>query len=377
MGTVQLPGSLQLQGSLALEPGSFVTGDSATISLAGSAGILIGGALSVGTTASVYGDAQVGGGLAVSSDVNVGGVLRLSHGAIVSGDVAAGGKGSFGSDVSSGGDVSILGAVRTMSDVVFSGGTLSVSPTGGVVGAPMLLRSATEIEPRDATALSIVGGDAQDGSGGTVYLQGGRKGGDHFAGAVVIGDCFGVEHVRVDENGIALSAGGGGTVSLAPAVLASGLLSVTGATSLLSDAFVGHNFVVAGDASVLGATTGTDFVQAGVAGSISYQGTLAGSGWLDPNMLRVCDATQWSLGGSCSDLFSETPGQAGTHVILYFNFDTVAHALLYGADSQVWMTIQPGATFPVYVNSARRRRMADVLIKDAAHARRVAAERGE
>lgn len=364
-GNVLLPGIVTLRGSLSLDAGSVLTGDSTQVSLTGSANIDVGGTLSVGGAATVGGDSRVFQALDVGTTATIHGDASIGGDSAVAGDMDVAGTGHFELGLAVGGPTSIFGAVRTMSDVVFSAGTLSVSPVGGVVGAPMLLRSATEISPGSATALSIVGGDAQDGDGGTVFLQGGRKGGDHYAGSVVLSDSSGAQRLRVDADGVYATGGAGNVVSLTPIVVASGTLSVTGATSLMSTAYVGVDLSVAGAASVAGTTTGSSFVQAGAAGSLSYQGRLAGTGWLDPGMLHTCDAVAWSLGGSCSGLFSEAPSTPDTYVVLHFNFDTVAHAVLYGSDIQIWISIPPGGTFPVYIANSRRRRIADVAVKDA------------
>ena len=362
-GNVLLPGMVTLRGSLSLDAGSVLTGDSTQVSLTGPANIDIGGALSVGGSATVGGNSRIFQALEVGTTTTIHGDAFIGGDAAIAGKVDAAGTGHFELGLAVGGPTSIFGAVRTMSDVVLSAGTLSVSPVGGVVGAPMLIRSSTEFAPGSATALSIVGGDAQDGDGGTVFLQGGRKGGDHYAGSVILSDSFGAQRLRVDNSGVYATGGAGNVVSLSPIVVASGTLSVTGATSLMSTAYVGVDLDVAGSASVAGTTTGLSFLQAGASGSISYQGRLAGSGWLDPGMLHSCDAVSWSLGGSCYGLFSESPGTPNTHVILHFNFDTVAHAVLYGSDTQIWIDIPPGGTFPVYISS-RRRRVADIAVTD-------------
>ena len=98
----------------------------------------------------------------------------------------------------------------------------------------------------------------------------------------------------------------------------------------------------------------------GAGGALSFKGVLGGSGWYDPGMITTCKAGDWGLGGSCYNIYSEDPSlPAGTHVLFYWNFDTVPHAVLYGGTTQVWITIQPGSVFPVYVNSRRRRSLLD------------------
>ncbi len=91
---------------------------------------------------------------------------------------------------------------------------------------------------------------------------------------------------------------------------------------------------------------------------LSYSGTLGGSGRYDPSMITACRSADWGLGGLCYGLYSESPGTPGTHVLMYFNYDAVSHSVLYGATDNLWIPVAPGAMFPVYVASSRRRSLA-------------------
>lgn len=361
LGDVLFPGSVAVEGSVSLATGSALLGTSTTLSFTGTdSAAFVGGQLSVGGTAALAGGAVVTGGLTVAAggaavvgDSQVAGALTVTGGATVGGGAAVAGTAAVGALV-------VTGAATLNGGAAFFGAASFGSGDGSpVLGAPLLLRGVPVVAPGPAWGVSVVGGAALDGDGGTVVLQGGQKGGDNYVGAVVIADAFGAEMLRAEVGGVFVDAGAG-ALSVAPALLVAGTLSVTGAASLLGDAFVGGRTLGAGDATWAGAAGAASFVQAGTGGTLSYQGTLAGSGWLDPQMLTPCDAAGWAIGGICYGLFSEAPGTANSRVALFWNFDTVAHDVLYGADAQVYVPVAPGATFPVYVQGARRRRIADL-----------------
>jgi hypothetical protein len=342
------------------------------LSLHGASEIWIGGAASIGSSATVFGMTNANGGLHVASGSTLlsDSPTELHSGLAVSGgiltassDILSGGAGSFGGTFVTEGITSLkMGAI-------VAGGSLSVSSVdiyndpSGLVGNPLVLRGAGALAAgSNGATVSLYGGAALDGNGGDVIISPGRKGGDNVDGSVRIENADNVAMLISDEDGLILAGTAAGSVSVMSPLYMAGLLSVAGAASLLGPTtYVDGLLFTKGDAVFQGATGASSFLQTGASGAISYEGLLAGSGRLSNDMLTTCGANDWSLGGSCYELFSEEPNKLNTFVELFWNFDTVSHIVSYGDSPVVQITISPGSTFPVYVpNSRRRRRLAEI-----------------
>jgi hypothetical protein len=355
-GQVALEGSLSLTSNFVLQGMStslLLSNPDSTVSLGGSLRVVgpstLSGPTSLGSSLVTAGPGLLRSTLEVGGATSLSGQLTVAQDSTLMGGLSVGGTASFLGDMTAGGNL-IFGS---------SNGALSVSsgPDGGVVGAPLLLRGASQfIDGTDAPGVSILGGDAQNGFGGNVVLSGGKKGGDdHWAGSVLLQDSMGQQRLSANEAGVAMDGGVWGVISTSPALVASGALSVLGSSALLGPAFVQNDLLAANNAVVQGTVSvHGDLIQTGLGGHLSYTGTLSGSGWLDPKLITVCAGPDWMLGGICYGLFSQSPSQAGAHAVLYWNMDTVTHSIIVDG-APTWINISPGAMFPVYVMNARRR----------------------
>ena len=381
-GLVQLSNSALISGvleiadggSLSLNMNARLEGTDAVLSLHGASEVWIGGAASIGASATVYGVTNAKGGLIVASGGTfisdsptelrsglavTGGILTASS------DISSGGAGSFGGTFVAEGITSLkMGAI-------VAGGSLSVASTdiyndpSGIVGHPLVLRGAGAFDAgSDGATVSLYGGAALDGNGGNVIISPGRKGGDNYDGIVRIENADNVAMLISNGDNLILSGTVAGSVSVMSPIYMAGALSVAGAASLLGPTtYVDGLLFAKGDAVFEGATGASSFLQSGTSGAISYEGLLAGSGRLSNDMLTTCGPNDWSLGGSCYQLFSEEPNKLSTFVELFWNFDTVPHIVSYGDSPVMEITISPGSTFPVYAfpGIRRRRRLADLV----------------
>jgi len=326
------------------------------------------------------GEVKVGGRLAVmGGGAYLGGNVEFAGGEVfvngpkltLGGELKGLGEATLDRNLLVGGAVSALGGAML-------GGPLSMLNGGGgvgVVGAPLLMYGAgVTTAATHAPGVSIMGGSAQDGNGGNVHLIAGRMGGTHEEGKVLIQDSFGgaSAEITVGAAGITLSAPGGGAlgsgiVSVSPLLAVTGVLSIAGGSSFMGNTYTEGNTLASGSLSCSSTVSGRSVVQtaSGASGALSYAGVLGGSGWYDPGMITACGASDWSIGGSCYNIFSEDPtgvtsgGISALHVVFYWNFDSVPHSVMYGGANQVWIPIQPGSVFPVYVSNRRRRSLLD------------------
>jgi len=365
-------GLTALTGTLSLAPAFLLQGLSASLLLSSSdSAISLGGKLRVVGPSALQGDASLFGRLVTGGDTQLGARLSAAGSTSLSDTLTVALDSTLKGGLSVGGSAVLSSDLTLGSNVIFGpgSGALSASsgPTGGIVGAPLLLRGASQLgDFVNAPGLSILGGDAQNGFGGNVVLKGGAKGGDgHWAGSVQLMDSMGELRLSANEAGVAMSGGTWGVISTSPAFLASGLLSVVGASSLLGPTYVeqeltaGANVAVGGTVSVAG-----DIVQASTGGHLSFAGSLAGSGWLDPQLITVCTSLDWTIGGKCYGLYSESPTQDGIHALLYWNLDNVAHNVIVNGQGTL-IPVAPGAMFPVYVANVRRRLLSQQEVEEA------------
>jgi hypothetical protein len=364
-GHTWMPSPLELGSSLLLNTGAQVLGSSTSFYLADASLVSVGGSLEVNGGARIQGDA------ALQSRLTVDGITALGATAYVSGTLYA------GSDVQVAGGVAVVGALAVsgtstltqaltmMGGAVLSGGELSMADANhGVTGSPLLLSGASQtLAGVDAAGISLFGGNAEDGGGGSVVLRAGQKGGDLPVqpGAVQLVSAEGDVLVSAGSDGLLLKGGLGGLVSVSPMLAVAGGLSLTsGDATFTRGATVNGALSVGGGASIGGEAAADTLVQVSATGMLSFLGTIGGSGKLDNSMIQRCSSADWQLGGSCYGLFSEDPGAPNTYALLVWNFDTVPHSVLFGAANPQWMEVPPVTMFPIWVqHAARRRSLAD------------------